>query len=98
MIKNTFTQLIVLYTIAIILILINVFGKFSIQLNIASLIIALTALPIIKKTNLNLPDYLIAIPIILTLALRIIPYINKNDKITFNWITKSFNTIKKFKL
>ncbi|MBT7296703.1 hypothetical protein HN836_03525 [Candidatus Woesearchaeota archaeon] len=78
MIKNTFTQLIVLYTIAIILILINVFGKFSIQLNIASLIIALTALPIIKKTNLNLPDYLIAIPIILTLALRIIPYINNS--------------------
>ena len=78
MIKNTFTQLIILYTIAIILILINVLGKFSIQLNIASLIIALTAIPIIKKTNLNLPDYLITIPIVLTLSLRLIPYINNS--------------------
>jgi hypothetical protein len=78
MIKNTFTQLIVLYTIVILLIIINILGKFSIQLNIASLIIALTAIPIIKKTNLNLPDYLIAIPIILTLALRLIPYINNS--------------------
>jgi hypothetical protein len=76
MIKNTFTQLITLYTIIIILILINILGKFSIQLNIASFIIALTAIPIIKKTNLNLPTYLIAIPIVLTLALRLIPYIN----------------------
>ena len=78
MIKNTFTQLITIYTVVILLILINVLGKFSIQLNIASLIIALTAIPIIKKTNLNLPDYLIAIPIILTLALRLIPYINNS--------------------
>ena len=76
MIKNTFTQLITLYTIVIILILINILGKFSIQLNIASFIIALTAIPIIKKTNLNLPTYLIAIPIVLTLALRLIPYLN----------------------
>jgi hypothetical protein len=78
MIKNTFTQLIVLYTLSILLILINILGKFSIQLNIASLILALTAIPIIKKTNLNLPEYLIAIPIILTLVLRIIPYINNS--------------------
>ena len=76
MIKNTFTQLIILYTIVIVLILINILGKFSIQLNIASLIIALTAIPIIKKTDLNLPTYLVAIPMVLTLALRIIPYIN----------------------
>ena len=30
--------------------------------------------------------------------LRIVPYVKKNDKITFNWIIKSFNIIKKFRL
>jgi len=82
--KNTFWQLAVVYTLLVALISLNFFEKYVIHFEVLALIIGLLGIYIIgkektgNKINKRLHYFLFALAIILILAFRIIPYVGNS--------------------
>ena len=81
--KNSLYQLLVVYTILIVVISLGFLSKFTLQFHIFAVILGILSIPIINnfkeiKINKNLHITLITIAIILIFIIRIIPYINNS--------------------
>ena len=91
-IKNSFYQLLAIYTAIILVIALGFLGRYALYFNILALIIAILGISIINvkpldkesKLNNKLHFTLILIAIILILAFRIIPYINNSIPIGYD--------------
>ena len=79
--QNSFYQLLVIYTILVLLISLNLFWKYSLQMSIFAIIIAILGISTITKekpTKHKIHIWLFILAIITTIALRIIPYLNNS--------------------
>ncbi|MCD4759906.1 EpsG family protein [archaeon] len=78
--NNTYLQLLTIYAIIIFLTTLGILNKFSLQFHIAAIIIAILGITTIKqnKLKINKKAHYIFLPlaILITLTLRVIPYIN----------------------
>lgn len=84
-IKNSFWQLLVIYVIIVLLISLNLFWKYSLQMSIFALILAVLGICIIskeklpkKQNNKNLHIGLLILAIFLIIGFRIIPYLSNS--------------------
>ncbi|MEK6883521.1 MAG: hypothetical protein AABY22_28090, partial [Nanoarchaeota archaeon] len=81
--KNSFWQLITLYTLIIVLVLFGIFSKYALQFNILAIVIGIIGAFSLKdsqeiKLNKKIHYILLAIGLILIIVLRIIPYLNNS--------------------
>jgi hypothetical protein len=76
--NNTFIQLLAIYAVVILLTTLGIITKYFLQFHIAAIIIAILGIITIKEDKLKIKYHYILLPlaIIITLILRIIPYLN----------------------
>ncbi|MBU1246257.1 MAG: glycosyltransferase family 39 protein [Nanoarchaeota archaeon] len=78
-IQNSFYQLLTIYTILVLLISLNLFWKYSLQMSIFAIIVAILGISTITKEKPSKPKkihiWLFILAIITTIALRVIPYL-----------------------
>jgi len=84
-IQNSFYQLLAIYTVLIVLISLNLFGKFSLQVSIFALLVAVFGIFTIKNEDPEKLDFpkgihysLFVLAILIILISRLIPYIGNN--------------------
>ena len=84
-IKSSFMQLLIIYTLLVVLSFLNIFSVFSIHFEIFAVILAIMAVISIKKEeNVKIRRYWIIIAILAILAFRIIPYMQNSTPLGYD--------------